>query len=209
MIKERNQMIKKLAASQHYLNTTPAPPQATTETCVPQYSYTHSEINKAAAAIQYTYTMKPVLIYVNASIASPIPGVPGGGVNSFIHPLTLTGVENMTITTAYTEQKLEKIHQQLQELHQQVQRIKMGINVTPQEMLNQCETVYKILPPLLRHGLSAEINYQKAVIAAQNGNYMPLIAIYSQAQPPTWRNYFVGCYQMGQKYHAKAKVDTK
>ena len=111
VVQERNQMIKKLAASQHYLNTTPAPqptyiptkPQAT-GTCSVQYYKTHPEINKAAAAIQYIYTAKPVLIYVNTSIASPMPGVP----DSFIHPLTLTGVENTTITTAYTEQKLEK-----------------------------------------------------------------------------------------------------
>ena len=129
--------------------------------------------------------------------------------NSFVHPLTLTGVENMKITTAYTEQKLEKIHQQLQQVHQQIQRIKMGKTLTTQEQLNQVMATYKLLPPLLRPGLSAEINYQKAVIAAQNGNYMPLIAIYSQAQPPTWRNYFVGCYQMAQKDHATAKVDTK
>ena len=207
MIKERNQMIKELSTSQHYLNTTPAPqptyiptkPQAT-GTCSLQYFNTHPEIHKAGLAIQYIYTAKPALIYVNTSIARPILGV-----NSFIHPLTLTGVENTTITTAYTEQKLEEIHQQLQELHQQlqelhqqVQRIKMGINVTPQEILN---TAGSNTP-----GLSGVINYEKAVIASQNGNYMPLIAIYSQVQPPAWRNYFVGCYQLAQKDHATAQV---
>ncbi|MBQ5773387.1 MAG: hypothetical protein IIW09_00925, partial [Acetobacter sp.] len=57
MIKERNQMIKEISASQHYLNTTPAPqptyiptkPQAT-GTCSSQYFYAHPETNKAADA---------------------------------------------------------------------------------------------------------------------------------------------------------------
>ena len=194
MIKERNQIIKEISTSQRYLNTTPAPQQATTGTCVPQYSYTHPEINKAAAAIQYIYTLNPV-VHTNALI--------------FGQPLTLTGVENMTITTAYTERGLEKIHQLHQQLQKVQQNMKKGIYLTPQEMLYQDMEVYKVLPPSIRSALSADINYQKAVIASQNGNYMPLIAIYSQVQPPAWRNYFVGCYQLAQKDHATAKVDTK
>ncbi|MBQ3817551.1 MAG: hypothetical protein II846_00035 [Acetobacter sp.] len=205
MIKERNQMIKEISASQHYLNTTPAPqptyiptkPQAT-GTCSSQYSNTHPEINKAGAVIQYIYTMNP-LVQTNALI--------------FGHPLTLTGVENMKINAAYTERELEKIHQQLQQIHQQLQRIEIGKTLTPQEQLNQVMAAYQIIPPsersIVRPAFSAMINYQKAVIAGLNGNYMPFIAIYSQVQPQTWRNYFVGCYQLAQKDHAKPKLDTK
>ena len=212
MIKERNQMIKELSASQHYLNTTPAPQptyvpinsQQATGTCSIPYNNTHPEINKAASAFQYIYTMRPALNYVNASIARPIQGV---------NPLTLTSVENNKITTDETIQSLQKIHQQLQEVHQQLQRIKIGKTITPQEIINQVMATYQIIPPselsIVSPALSVLINYQKAVIASQNGNYMPLVAVYSHVQPPAWRNYFVGCYQMAQKDHATAKVDTK
>ncbi len=62
MVQERNQMIKGISASQHYLNTTPAPqptyvptkPQAT-GTCSLQYYKTHPEIDKAATAFIYIY----------------------------------------------------------------------------------------------------------------------------------------------------------
>ena len=208
MIQQRNQMIKEISTSQHYLNTTPAPqptlfltkPQAT-GTCSIQYFNKHPEIKKAASAFQYIYTTKPALIYVNVTIDRPIPGV-----NSFIHPLTLTAVENNKITTDETIQSLQKIHQQLQ-------RIKIGKTITPQEIINQVMATYQIIPPselsIVSPALSVLINYQKAVIASQNGNYMPLVAVYSHVQLPAWRNYFVGCYQMAQKDHATAKVDTK
>ena len=204
MIRERNQMIKEISASQHYLNTTPAPqptyiptkPQAT-GTCSSQYFYTHPETNKASDAFDYIYTMNP-LVHINALI--------------FGQPLTLASVKNMKINAAYTERELEKIHQQLQQIHQQLQVIKMGktSNTSPQKILNQVMAAYQIIPPsersIVRPAFSVMINYQKAVIAAQNGNFMPLIAIYSQVQPSTWRNYFVGCYQLAQKDHATAQV---
>ena len=203
MIKERNQMIKEISASQHYLNTTPAPqptyvptkPQAT-GTCSSQYFNTHPEINKAGTAIYTIYVMNPV-VHINALI--------------FGHPLTLAGVKNMKINVAYTERELEKIHQQLQQIHQWLQG--KTINLTPQKMLNQDIVAYQMTPPsersIVRSALSADINYQKAIIAAQNKNWLPLIAVYSQVQPPTWRNYFVGCYQIAQKDHAYTKTDTK
>ena len=119
----------------------------------------------------------------------------------------------MKINAAYTERELEKIHQQLQQIHQQLQRIEIGKTLTPQEQLNQVMAAYQMIPPsersIVRPAFSAMINYQKAVIAAQNGNWLPLIAVYSQVQPPTWANYFTTCYQIEQKYHFKAKVDTK
>ena len=115
----------------------------------------------------------------------------------------------MKINVAYTEQKLEKIHQQLQQIHQQLQRANPS-NTSPQEQLNQVMAAYQIIPPsersIVRPDFSVLINYEKAVIAAQNGNYTPLIAIYSQVQPPAWGNYFAGCYQLEQKYHLKAQV---
>ena len=204
MIRERNQMIKEISASQHYLNTTPAPqptlfpltkPQET-GTCSFQYSNTHPEIQKAANAFQRIYTVSPV-VHINALI--------------FGQPLTLAGVKNMKINVAYTERELEKIHQQLQQIHQWLQG--KTINLTPQKMLNQDIVAYQMTPPsersIVRSALSADINYQKAIIAAQNKNWLPLIAVYSQVQPPTWRNYFVGCYQIAQKDHAYTKTDTK
>ena len=105
-------------------------------------------------------------------------------------------------------QQLQGIHQQLQEVHQLSQQAHLGIGSfgTPQEILNTVESIHLPgLPP--PPGLSGIINYQKAVIASQNGNFMPLIAIYQQTQPQTWANYFATCYQMGQKYHNKVKVD--
>ncbi|MBO7072210.1 MAG: hypothetical protein J6V89_01620, partial [Acetobacter sp.] len=102
------------------------------------------------------------------------------------------------------EQQLQGVHQQLQRLYQLSQQLHQGSQTigsygTPQEILN---TVESIRAP----GLSGVINYQKAVIASQNGNFMPLIAIYSQIQPQTWRNYFVSCYQETQQAHLKAKA---
>ena len=51
------------------------------------------------------------------------------------------------------------------------------------------------------------INWDKALIAVQHGNYMPLIALYSQMQPQTWRNYFVNYYKWAQKIHGKPVIN--
>ncbi|MBQ5497712.1 MAG: hypothetical protein IIT71_04040, partial [Acetobacter sp.] len=110
-------------------------------------------------------------------------------------------------------QQLQGVHQQLQELHQQLQRLPqhsqrfhqsvqaLGPHSSPQEILN-------VLEPEHFSGNSRIINYVKAVIASQNGNWSPLIAIYKQVQPKTWSNYFATCYQASQQAHLKAKVDT-
>ena len=109
-------------------------------------------------------------------------------------------------------QQLQGIHQQLQEVHQLSQQAHLGPQGigsfgTPQEILNTVESIHLPgLPP--PPGLSGIINYEKAAIAAQNGNFTPLIAIYKQVQPQTWRNYFVGCYKKSQQARIKAKVDT-
>ncbi|MBQ5470088.1 MAG: hypothetical protein IIT54_05720, partial [Acetobacter sp.] len=56
------------------------------------------------------------------------------------------------------------------------------------------------------HGTPADlgiISYDKALIAAHNGNWLPFVAIAQQMQPQTWRNYFVNLYTYGQKGHSK------
>ncbi len=202
MIQQRNQMIKEISTSQHYLNTIPAPqptlfltkPQAT-GTCSIQYFNKHPEIKKAGESVMNIYMSKPILLAFNMQTL----------LQRFIH-LTLTSVENNKITTDETIQGLQKIHQQLQEVKQEINIAK---NVTPQEMLKSAENKAASAPLWASPALSGIINYQKAIIATLNGNYMPLITIYSHVQPPAWRNYFVGCYQMAQKDHATAKVDTK
>ncbi|MBQ5479547.1 MAG: hypothetical protein IIT66_05010, partial [Acetobacter sp.] len=52
------------------------------------------------------------------------------------------------------------------------------------------------------------INWDKALIASQHGNWIPTIAIYSQTQPQTWRNYFVNYYKWCQKTNQKVKIDN-
>ena len=131
------------------------------------------------------------------------------------YKLTLTGVMTMKETTAQTIQGLQKIHQQLQKIHQQLQGIHQQLrgqqtNVvadfsTPQSTLNTFES----LPYHGTAGALGVINYQKAIIAAQHGNFMPLIAISSQMQPQTWRNYLVNYYKWGQQTHQKAEVIMK
>ena len=49
------------------------------------------------------------------------------------------------------------------------------------------------------------INYQNAELEARNGNWTNLIAIVQRIQPPKWRHFFVGCFQMKRKYHIKAQ----
>ena len=41
--------------------------------------------------------------------------------------------------------------------------------------------------------------YQQAVAEAQNGDYTGLIVIVSQWLPKNWRDYQVGCYELGQQ----------
>ncbi|MBO7351001.1 MAG: hypothetical protein J6U18_05380, partial [Acetobacter sp.] len=50
------------------------------------------------------------------------------------------------------------------------------------------------------------INWDKALIAAQHRNYMPFVALYSQMQPQTWRNFFVNYFKWGQKMHMKTYI---
>ncbi|MBO7072420.1 MAG: hypothetical protein J6V89_02725, partial [Acetobacter sp.] len=102
-------------------------------------------------------------------------------------------------------QQLQGIHQQLQGLHQKLQQLHQAPQTpesfgTPQESLNTVESVASLEPGFLSAGASGIINYQKAVIAAQNGNNTPLIAIYKQAQPQTWQNYFVNYYTFAQTH---------
>ncbi|MBO6036906.1 MAG: hypothetical protein J6P38_07505 [Acetobacter sp.] len=154
-------------------------------------------------------------LMTDGALPPPPPAPPP--INWEKYKITFTQVENLKITTAQTIQGLQKIHQQLQSVHQQLQSVHQqlqrvhstNVKVTaaefgsPQAILNTFES-------LPYHGTSGSlgvINYQKAVIASQNGNYMPLIAIYKQAQPQTWQNYFVNYYTLGQKYHNKAKVN--
>ena len=103
-------------------------------------------------------------------------------------------------------QQLQQTNQQLQQTNQQLQHLhymqEHHITESPQEIINDLDS----LPNHGGAGVLNAINYEKAVIASQNGNYMPLIAIYSQVQPQAWRNYFVSYYTLSQKYHQKAKV---
>ena len=51
--------------------------------------------------------------------------------------------------------------------------------------------------------------YQQAVAESQNGDYTGLIVIESQWLPKNWRDYQVGCYVLGQKYHVHGTRITK
>ncbi|MBO6086481.1 MAG: hypothetical protein J6P19_08825, partial [Acetobacter sp.] len=135
------------------------------------------------------------------------------------YKLTFSGVMTMTETTAQTIQGLQKIHQQLQGIHQQLQGIHQAFYGShPHTMLRESQATMaspsadiKFWESLPYHGTPGSlgiINWDKALIAVQHGNYMPLIAIYSQMQPQTWRNYFVNLYKWGQKMHIKAKINT-
>ncbi|MBO5996173.1 MAG: hypothetical protein J6P77_02920 [Acetobacter sp.] len=135
------------------------------------------------------------------------------------YKLTFSGVMTMTETTAQTIQGLQKIHQQLQKIQQQLQGIHQAFYGShPHTMLRESQATMaspsadiKFWESLPYHGTPGSlgiINWDKALIAVQHGNYMPLIAIYSQMQPQTWRNYFVNLYKWGQKMHIKAKINT-
>ncbi|MBO7350299.1 MAG: hypothetical protein J6U18_01720 [Acetobacter sp.] len=142
---------------------------------------------------------------------NPIPTNPPP-MNWAQYTLTFSQVQNLKITTAQTIQGLQKIQQQLQGIHQAF------YGSHPHTMLRESQATMaspsadiKFWESLPYHGTPGSlgiINWDKALIAVQHGNYMPLIAIYSQMQPQTWRNYFVNLYKWGQKMHIKAKINT-
>ena len=132
------------------------------------------------------------------------------------YAMTFTQVKNLKITTAQTIQDLQKIHQQLQSIHQQLQSIHQqlqrshstNVKVTaaefgsPQAILNTFES-------LPYHGTSGSlgvINYQKALIALQHGDFNPIITIFQQVQPQTWQNYFVNSAKWAQQTHQKVII---
>ncbi|MBO6085254.1 MAG: hypothetical protein J6P19_02515, partial [Acetobacter sp.] len=98
-------------------------------------------------------------------------------------------------------QKLQNLHQQLQNLHQHHPRLTTAIICSPSAAIKFWES----LPYHGTPGALGVINYNRAIIAAQHGNYMPFVAIAQQIQPQTWRNYFVNLYTFGQKTHQKVK----
>ncbi|MBO5996532.1 MAG: hypothetical protein J6P77_04755 [Acetobacter sp.] len=115
------------------------------------------------------------------------------------------------------EQQLQEVHQQLQNIHQQLQNIHQAFSGShPHTMLVESQATMdspsadiKFWESLPYHGTAGSlgiINWDKALIAAQHGNYMPFIDIYSQMQPQTWRNFFVNYYKWGQKTHQKAHI---
>ncbi|MBQ5497865.1 MAG: hypothetical protein IIT71_04825, partial [Acetobacter sp.] len=117
------------------------------------------------------------------------------------------------------EQQLQEVHQQLQNIHQQLQNIHQAFSGShPHTMLVESKATMdspsadlKFWESLPYHGTAGSlgiINWQKALIAAQHGNWIPTIAIYSQTQPQTWRNYFVNYYKWCQKTNQKVKIDN-
>ena len=130
------------------------------------------------------------------------------------YKLTLTSVMTMKETTAETIQGLQNIHQQLQNIHQQLQQIHQEFSGShPHTMLVESTATtcspsadIKFWESLPYHGTPGDlgiISYDKAFIAAHNGNWLPFVAIAQQMQPQTWRNYFVNLYTYGQKGHSK------
>ena len=140
---------------------------------------------------------------------NPIPTNPPP-MNWAQYTLTFSQVQNLKITTAQTIQGLQKIQQQLQGIHQAF------YGSHPHTMLRESKATMcspsadiKFWESLPYHGTAGSlgiINYDKALIAEQHGNFEPLIAIHQQDQPQTWRNYFVNYYKWGQKTHQKATV---
>ena len=201
VVKERKQLIKERIIWQQYLNTTPAP-QPTNETCTNNYIL-NTNAFQAAEDIANLYMTNPLANYINIK-----------GVNSFIippplhlQPITLVGLETMHMNIKQLHKQLQQDLQQLQQEHQQLQNMKIGKNVTAQELLTSLNNVATD-GKNVKAALSGAINYEKAVTASQNGNFMPLIAIYKQVHPPTWGNFFATCYQGTQQAHLKGKVDN-
>ena len=153
---------------------------------------------------------------------NPIPTEPPPEplkINWAKYKLTLTSVMTMKETTAETIQGLQKIHQQLQQIHQQLQNIHQEFSgshpnshpVLTNAIMDSPSADLKFWESLPFHGTAGSlgiINWQKAAIAAQHGNWIPTIAIYSQTQPQTWRNYFVNYYKWCQKNNQKVKIDN-
>ncbi|MBQ3818347.1 MAG: hypothetical protein II846_04195, partial [Acetobacter sp.] len=149
-------------------------------------------------------------------MTGPPPEIPQ--INWAKYKLTLTSVMTMKETTAETIQGLQKIHQQLQQIHQQLQNIHQAFGgshpnshpVLTNAILESPSADLKFWESLPYHGTPGSlgvINWDKALIAVQHGNYMPLIALYSQMQPQTWRNYFVNYYKWAQKIHGKPVIN--
>ena len=142
-----------------------------------------------------------------------------GAIERVLDPsLIKTSIRKLEQQLQGIHQKLQNVHQQLQGIHQQLQKIHQlqGSHSHPimesQATMDSPSADIKFWESLPYHGTPGSlgiINYDKALIAAQHGNYMPFVDIYSQMQPQTWRNYFVGLYQESQKYHRKAKVIVK
>ena len=133
------------------------------------------------------------------------------------YKLTLTSVMTMKETVPQIEQATQKVYQQLQKIHQQIQKIHQAFGGShPHTMLVESKATMcspsadiKFWESLPYHGTAGSlgiINYDKALIAEQHGNFEPLIAIHQQDQPQTWRNFFVNYYKWGQKTHQKATV---
>ena len=144
--------------------------------------------------------------------ALPPPPPP---INWAQYKITFTQVQNLKITTNETIQGLQKIHQQLQNVHQQLQNVHQQLQKLHQHprlttaIICSPSAAIKFWESLPYHGTPGAlgvINYDRAIIAAQHGNYMPFVAIAQQIQPQTWRNYFVNLYTLGQKTHEKTKM---
>ena len=130
------------------------------------------------------------------------------------YKLTLTSVMTMKETVPQIEQATQKVYQQLQKIHQQIQKIHQAFggshpnshSVLTNAIMDSPSADLKFWESLPYHGTPGSlgtINWQKALIAEQHGNFEPLIAIHQQMQPQTWRNFFVNYFKWGQKMHMK------
>ena len=133
------------------------------------------------------------------------------------YKLTLTGVMTMKETTAQTIQGLQNIQQKLQGIHQQLQNIYQVFGgphshtmlVESKATMCSPSADLKFWESLPYHGTPGSlgiINWDKFLIAELHGNYMPLIEVYSQMQPQTWKNFFVNYFKWGQKMHMKPDI---
>ena len=133
-----------------------------------------------------------------------------GAIKRVLDPsLIKTSTRKLEQQLQEVHQQLQKVHQQLQSIHQQLQRShSTNVKVTaaefgsPQAILNTFES-------LPYHGTSGSlgvINYQKALIALQHGDFNPIITIFQQVQPQTWQNYFVNSAKWAQQTHQKVII---
>ncbi|MBO6091255.1 MAG: hypothetical protein J6P00_03445 [Acetobacter sp.] len=141
---------------------------------------------------------------------NPIPTNPPP-MNWAQYTLTFSQLQNLNITTAQTIQGLQKIQQQLQGIHQAFYNSHSHtMRVESLATIYSPPAAIKFWESLPYHGTAGSlgiINWNKALIAVQHGNYMPLITLYSQMQPQTWKNFFVNYYKWGQKTHQKAHIN--